>query len=71
MCWLLLVWHGCPYFLAGLQNGVVPKTLNFETPDAAAPLNVVSNEHLTTSNGLFLKTSVTRMGQATAVVIGV
>ena len=55
----------------GLQNGVVPKTLNFETPDAAAPLNVVSNEHLTTSNGLFLKTSVTRMGQATAVVIGV
>ena len=57
--------------LMGLQNGVVPKTLNFETPDAEAPLNVVSNEHLSTSNGLFLKTSVTRMGQATAVVVGV
>jgi 3-oxoacyl-[acyl-carrier-protein] synthase II len=57
--------------LVGLQHGLVPRTLNFETPDSQAPLNVVHNEHLSTSNKLFLKTSVTRMGQASAVVIGV
>lgn len=57
--------------LLGLQNGVVPRTLNFSTPDENAPLNVVHGEHLPVSNHVFLKTSVTRMGQASAVVIGV
>ncbi len=55
--------------LVAAQHGVVPKTLNFATPDVEQPLNVVHGEHLTTSNGLFLKTSVTRVGQASAVVI--
>lgn len=55
--------------LLGLQHGIVPKTLNFSAPDPAAPLNVVHGEHLPTTNKLFLKTSVTRMGQASAVVI--
>jgi len=55
--------------LLAAQHGVVPKTLNFTTPDVEQPLNVVHGEHLTTSNGLFLKTSVTRVGQASAVVI--
>ncbi|MCA9059013.1 MAG: beta-ketoacyl-[acyl-carrier-protein] synthase family protein [Planctomycetaceae bacterium] len=54
-----------------LQHKLVPQTLNFSTPDAAAPLNVVHGEHLQTDNGIFLKTSVTRMGQASAVVISV
>ncbi len=55
--------------LLGLQQGIVPKTLNFQTADPLAPLNVVHGEHLATDNKLFLKTSVTRMGQASAVVI--
>ncbi|HQX49080.1 MAG TPA: beta-ketoacyl-[acyl-carrier-protein] synthase family protein [Planctomycetaceae bacterium] len=55
--------------LLAFQHGVIPKTLNFATPDPEEPLNVVHGEHLTTTNGLFLKTSVTRMGQASAVVI--
>ena len=52
-----------------LKEGLIPKTLNFETPDPQAPLNVVHGEHMATANKLFLKTSVTRMGQASAVVI--
>ena len=55
--------------LLGLQHGIVPKTLNYSTPDPAAPLNVVHDQHLSLTNKLFLKTSVTRMGQASAVVI--
>jgi len=55
--------------LLAAQHGVIPKTLNFATPDAEQPLNVVHGEHQTASNGLFLKTSVTRVGQASAVVI--
>ncbi|MFO0977562.1 MAG: beta-ketoacyl synthase N-terminal-like domain-containing protein [Planctomycetaceae bacterium] len=57
--------------LLALQHGVIPKTLNYTLPDAEAPLNVVHGEHRPTSNGLFLKTSVTRMGQASAVVVKV
>lgn len=55
--------------LLSLENGVVPKTLNYESGDDGSSLNVVSGEHLTTDNKLFLKTSVTRMGQSSAVVI--
>ncbi len=55
--------------LLGLQHGIVPRTLNYSTPDPAAPLNVVHDQHLSLTNKLFLKTSVTRMGQASAVVI--
>jgi 3-oxoacyl-[acyl-carrier-protein] synthase II len=55
--------------LLGLRDGIVPKTLNFTTADPNASLNVVHGDHLPVSNKLFLKTSVTRMGQASAVVI--
>lgn len=57
--------------LMGLQNGVIPKTLNYTASDEDAALNVVSGEHQPTENKTFLKTSVTRMGQCSAVVIGV
>lgn len=57
--------------LLGLSQGVIPRTLNFESSDEETQLNVVSGEHAKTSNGVFLKTSVTRMGQSSAVVIGV
>ena len=55
--------------LLGLQQGVVPKTLNYSHSDPTAPLNVVHGQHLPVTNRTFLKTSVTRMGQASAVVI--
>jgi 3-oxoacyl-[acyl-carrier-protein] synthase II len=57
--------------LLALQHGIVPKTLNYAIPDSEAPLNVVHGEHLPTASGIFLKTSVTRVGQASAVVIRV
>lgn len=55
--------------LLALHHGVIPKTLNYSTPDAEAPLNVVHSEHQTTTNAVFLKTSVTRVGQASAVLV--
>ena len=57
--------------LLGLSNGVIPRTLNFTGSDAELPLHVVAGEHAKPTNGVFLKTSVTRMGQSSAVVIGV
>lgn len=57
--------------LLSLQHGLIPKTLNFSTPDATNALNVVHGEHQSAPNGLFLKTSVTRVGQASAVVVRV
>jgi 3-oxoacyl-[acyl-carrier-protein] synthase II len=55
--------------LAALQHGVIPTTLNFQSPDPECRLNVVSGEPLATSNKTFLKINVTRMGQASAVVV--
>lgn len=55
--------------LLALKHGVIPKTLNFEASDEDCALQVVSDEHLATENKMFLKTSVTRMGQSSAVVI--
>lgn len=57
--------------LLALQQGLIPRTLNFSATDADTPLDVVHGEHRQASSGLFLKTSVTRMGQASAVVIKV
>lgn len=56
--------------MLGLQNGVIPRTLNFSASDDDLPLNVVGGEHKPTENKIFLKTSVTRMGQGSAVVVG-
>jgi 3-oxoacyl-[acyl-carrier-protein] synthase II len=53
--------------LIALANGIVPATLNFSGSDSDAPLNV-SAEHRPAANKIVLKTSVTRMGQASAVV---
>lgn len=54
--------------LLGLQRGVVPPTLNYTQPDPTCALNVVHGEPLPVSNRVVLKTSVTRQGQASAVV---
>ncbi|MCH2202130.1 MAG: beta-ketoacyl-[acyl-carrier-protein] synthase family protein [Fuerstiella sp.] len=55
--------------LLTLQDGEIIRTLNCRNPDPLSPQNVVSGENQPTSNRLFLKTSVTRMGQASAVLI--
>lgn len=55
--------------LLGLQHGVVVPTLNYETPDPKCRLNVVHGAPLKVTNKVFLKTSVTRAGQASAVVV--
>ena len=55
--------------LVGLQHGVVPQTLNYETPDPKCQLNVVHGAPLKITNKIFIKTNVTKAGQATATVI--
>lgn len=55
--------------IVGLKHGVIPATLNYETPDPDCPLNVVHGDNLPTENKIFIKTNVTRIGQACAVVI--
>ncbi|QDU44177.1 3-oxoacyl-[acyl-carrier-protein] synthase 2 [Symmachiella dynata] len=55
--------------LMGLQSGVVPPTLNYDTPDPECPINVISGEPLKTENRTFLNIDVTRQGQASAAVI--
>jgi 3-oxoacyl-[acyl-carrier-protein] synthase II len=55
--------------LLGLQHGVVMPTLNYETPDPQCALNIVHGQPLSVTNNVFLKISVTRAGQASAVVM--
>ncbi len=54
--------------LIGLQNGVIPATLNYSTPDENCKLNIVHGEPLKTDNKLFLTVNVTAFGQAAALV---
>jgi 3-oxoacyl-[acyl-carrier-protein] synthase II len=55
--------------LLALKHGVILPTLNYETPDPECPLNVVHGEPMPATNKVVLKVSVTRMGQASAVLI--
>ncbi len=55
--------------LVALKQGVIPATLNYETPDADCPLNIVRNEPLATDNKVFLNISSTTFGQASSSVI--
>lgn len=55
--------------LMGLEHGQVMPTLNYETPDPRCNLNVVHGQPLNVTNKTFIKVSVTRAGQASAVVM--
>jgi 3-oxoacyl-[acyl-carrier-protein] synthase II len=55
--------------LLGLREGVVPATLNYETPDPECPLNVVHGEPLGIENKVVMNINVTRMGQASAAIV--
>lgn len=57
--------------LLGLQNNVIPHTLNYTTPDDDCKLNIVAGEPRSTTNRTVLNINVTRMGQAGAAVIQV
>ena len=55
--------------LLALNEGLIPATLNYETPDPCCPVNVVHGDHRPTSNRTFLAVNATRIGQAGAVVV--
>ena len=55
--------------LVALGHGVVPPTRNCHNPDPECGLNVVTGAPLAMKNRTFLKINVTRMGQASAVVV--
>ena len=55
--------------IVALSHGVIPATLNYETPDPECPLNIVHGKPLQTDNRIVLKINVTRMGQASAAII--
>ena len=57
--------------VVGLSHGVIPQTLNYETPDPACPLNLVVGKPQTASNGVVLSINVTRIGQAAASIVQV
>lgn len=55
--------------LVGLQNGVVPATINCDSPDEECDLNIVRGEHLPVQNKVVLNVNVTSSGQAAAMVV--
>lgn len=57
--------------ILGLSRGVIPFTLNYDTPDPKCPLNVVAKEPRSTTNKTVLNVNVTRIGQASASIIEV
>ena len=54
--------------LVALAHGVIPPTLNYETPDPDCPVNVVA-EPRPAENRTFVKLNHNTTGQATAVVV--
>lgn len=55
--------------LLGLQHGLIPATLNYRTRDPECPLNVVHGAPAAVTNPVVMKLSVTRMGQASVVIV--
>jgi len=53
----------------GLGAGLVPQTLNYETPDPRCPVNVVHDRPLPGRPGTALAVNVCTMGQAAAVLV--
>jgi 3-oxoacyl-[acyl-carrier-protein] synthase II len=53
----------------GLEAGLVPPTLNFDTPDPLCPVNVVRGGPLRGRPGTALSVNLCSMGQAAAVLI--
>ncbi len=57
--------------IVGLSRGLIPHTLNYETPDPECPLNIVTDQPQETDNRIVLNINVSRAGQATAAIVEV
>lgn len=55
--------------LLAMREGVIPHTLNYETPDSEYQLNIVHKEPLKAEKKHFLKLSMSRTGRTSAMVI--
>lgn len=55
--------------LLGVNRGLIPPVLNCDDPDPACDLDLVLGEPRPTRNATFIKTNLTRHGQAAAVVV--
>jgi 3-oxoacyl-[acyl-carrier-protein] synthase II len=55
--------------LLGVNRGFIPATLNCDDPDPSCDLDVVRGAPRPTENPVFLKTNLTRHGQAAALLI--
>jgi 3-oxoacyl-[acyl-carrier-protein] synthase II len=56
--------------LLGLQHGVIPPTINYDTPDPdLPPLNIVTGQPRPAANKVVLNVNVSRIGQASAAVV--
>jgi 3-oxoacyl-[acyl-carrier-protein] synthase II len=55
--------------ILGLERGLVPATLNYETPDPACPVNVVAGGPLAGRPGTAIAVNLCSTGQAAAVAI--
>lgn len=56
--------------LLAVEHGKLPRTLNFQSADDGIDVNVVATDGVVPANKVFLKTSVTRMGQCSTVIVG-
>ena len=56
--------------LLGMRHGVVPATLNYETPDPECSINVVHGQPAEATKKVVLSINVTRCGQASALIAG-
>ena len=57
--------------ILGLSHGLIPHTLNYETPDPDCPLNIVAGQPQETKNRVVLNINVSRAGQASAAIVEV
>lgn len=57
--------------ILGLSRGVVPFTLNYDTPDPHCELSVVTKTPQPATNKIVLNLNVTRIGQASAAIVEV
>jgi 3-oxoacyl-[acyl-carrier-protein] synthase II len=55
--------------LLSINTGHIPHTLNCDEPDPELPIDVVAGEPRPAANPVFVKTSLTRHGQAAALVV--
>ena len=55
--------------ILALEQGTLPCTLNYETPDSNCPLNVAANQPQPIDQASFLNLNVTRVGQASCLMV--